>query len=287
MNGHHTENNDDSHNPKSYPTDVVVGQQQHQTESPNPAEKGTCDDYSDWIERISRQAGAEWNDTNLADRLSIILSGIGLVVLIAYTIFTGYMYEATKESADAAKRVGEISVQQLEASQRAWVGLDGPVISDFVQPSPFFALGGHYTVKNFGTTPAIKVMALAEPVWDSEKVDYMNVGRTACEGPIEFVTNSIPHGPSVHSPGPMGYVLFPNQAHAEQVGGGVWTGAPIRAIKHFWFIGCIAYLDQFNTVHWTRFCVEPSVFAPQPLTAKTPLQFCSLFNDTDNNKERD
>jgi hypothetical protein len=130
-------------------------------------------------------------------------------------------------------------------------------------------------------------MAYSEPVWDAEKVNYMNVGKYICSGPIGFVTNTLPHGPQVHSPGPMGYVLFPGRTHPEEIGSEIWTGPPVKAIKHFWFIGCIAYLDQFNTVHWTRFCMEPSYFAPQPITKDTPLQFCSLFNDTDDNKEKD
>ena len=206
-------------------------------------------------------------------QLSSLLVGIlTLGAVVAYAVVTYRMWCEMQQQTRLQRDAGI-------NTERAWVGLDGPVKTAILQASPRFAIGGHYEVKNFGHGPALKVFASADPVWDSESnVDYMNVAKSSCTGPIEFATGTLPHPPGTPNPapGPMGYILFPGQSHTEDVG--PYQGQTVPPLKHFWFIGCVAYLDQFKSLHWTRFCVESPYTVPNP-TKDTPLQFCGLYND--------
>jgi hypothetical protein len=224
--------------------------------------------------------GGHWNQ--------VILNLLTLLAVAGAWVYAAITFCTLKE----LRNQTVIQRQSAESSQRAWVGLESIPIADAIQANPLL-LAGHFTVKNFGVGPAIKVDVFSEPeVWDGKtKIkpghDYMAAGRSICNIPVAFVTNTVNGRPNAQAPGPMGYILFPGGTHAEQVGGGPWTGDPVPPIAHLWFVGCIAYLDQFNTLHWTRFCVESSYFSKFPLSKDAPLQYCALFNDTDDNKEKD
>jgi hypothetical protein len=246
----------------------------------------TKDSYDEFQERVSwlgrrvaiwwrRNVKKGWRQTKFHDRVTLILSLGGFGVLVTYTIATIVYASITSHMWKEMQTQTRIQRDAAINSERAWVGLDGPVKTDALQATPTFAIGGHYNVRNFGHGPALKVFPYAIPVWDTEKVDYMNVAKTACAGPIGFATGTLPGQPN---PGPMGYMLFPDQLHPEAVGQGIWQGAGVPPIKHFWFIGCIAYIDQFKALHWTRFCVEPPYTVRNP-SKDTPLQFCALYND--------
>jgi hypothetical protein len=86
----------------------------------------------------------------------------------------------------------------------------------------------------------------------------------------------------------MGYTIFPSQDQKETIGSPTdpWQGDAEPNLKHFWFVGCVAYLDQFKTAHWTRFCMEPDLLS-RPMNKEIPLQFCALYNDTDNSEHAD
>ena len=170
---------------------------------------------------------------------------------------------------------------QREASintERAWVGLDEPITIDALEIVPQLKVEAHYRVKNFGHGPAFKVFPYGR--FEDDPKLQPNVAKTACYGPIDFATGKIPR-----QPGPMGYTLFTNQERRETMGSpsDPWQGPPEPNLKHFWFVGCVAYLDQFKTVHWTRFCVEPD-FMPRLINKEIPLQPCALYNDTDDSE---
>jgi hypothetical protein len=204
----------------------------------------------------------------------------GIVLLAIYTGYTVKMYCANKQAADAATSAAKTAKDTLITSSRPWLGLDGTVTTDVLEKSPIFKIAGHYTIKNFGQGPAIRFFAFSEPVWDSEGENYMTIGRSACNIPIQFITNT-------RNPGPMGSILFPAQTHPQGIGdGGPWRGnASAPNVKHIWVVGCIAYLDQFKALHWTRFCVESSYFA-KAINKDTPLQFCALYNDTEEDQNK-
>jgi len=105
------------------------------------------------------------------DYLEVGMAGLGLVILIAYTVFTARMYFANRDAADAAKEAaneaklsrlqGEISfnatVQQFHLDQRAWVSIRSARLTTPYTPTQ----KGEITVDlgNTGKTPAINLYA--------------------------------------------------------------------------------------------------------------------------------
>ena len=169
-------------------------------------------------------------------------------------------------------------------AQRAWVGLDEPIVVNELQLIPTLKVASHYSIKNFGRGPALKVVSEA---WFETDPDMLpNMVKANCDSATAFASGTVRLGPKVRNPGPMGYTLFPNQPHNETIGTleVPFQSAALPQLKHFWFIGCIGYLDQFNTVRWTRFCMEPDFYSPQIIRKDMPLKFCALYNDTDQPK---
>jgi len=201
-----------------------------------------------------------------------LLEAGGIAAVVWYACVTNSMW---KEMQRQTKIQRDASINQ----ERAWVGLNGSVITDVLQAMPKVRIGGRYSIENFGHGPALKVFPNSMPVWEYKGADYRKTAEMVCVPAIEFATGTVPYGPGVSNPGPMGYTLFPGQIHDEQIGDGPWEGEGLtKPMQHFWFIGCVAYLDQFKAVHWTRFCMESS-FTHQPINKDTPLQFCALYND--------
>jgi hypothetical protein len=50
-------------------------------------------------------------------------------------------------------------------------------------------------------------------------------------------------------------------------------------------MGCVAYLDQFKTWHWTRYCIVIGD-GKKPITDASPKRLYTLFNDTDETGEQ-
>jgi hypothetical protein len=104
------------------------------------------------------------------DYLEAGMGGLGLVVLVVYTIFTGLMYCANKKAADAAKSAADTASKQLilseksidatvaqfQLDQRAWLGVSQPIVAslkDAQSGKPDFRA----QVINTGKTPATNV----------------------------------------------------------------------------------------------------------------------------------
>jgi hypothetical protein len=118
------------------------------------------------------------------------------------------------------------------------------------------------------------------------ETDYKNLRGTAqfaCDSAVKFTTGTVPHGPAVTNPGPMGYSLFPDQGRQIDVGSArvPWQGDGEPNLRFFWFVACVAYIDQFKVPHWSRLVMQSDSMAGLPLTKDTPLTFYSLYNDTD------
>ncbi|MFZ0286639.1 MAG: hypothetical protein WAL32_15545, partial [Terriglobales bacterium] len=162
-----------------------------------------------------------------------------------------------------------------------WVGLDDSIKIDLLEVAPKLKVESHYGIKNFGHGPAFKVMPNGWFVDDEERVQ--NLANAACNAMIDFTNGGFPFGPTVKNHGPRGFILFPGGSRNGYIGrpDDPWQESGARPdLKHFWFIGCIAYWDQFKTTHWTRFCMEGD-FSSQSIVQDIPLQFCALYNDTD------
>jgi len=59
-----------------------------------------------------------------------------------------------------------------------------------------------------------------------------------------------------------------------------WRGQAEPDDKWAYVMGCVAYLDQFNDSHWTRFIVVIGD-GNHPLDDSSPRRLYTLFNDTD------
>lgn len=208
---------------------------------------------------------------NLRKWITLGIEVVGLAGLLVYACVTYEMW-------------GEMHAQTVN-STRAWVGLDGPIQLDALETLPRLLVESHYTIRNFGHGPALKVM---QSGWFETNPKLSDAtANFACDSAVAFATGTVPHGPDVTLPGPIGYSLFPNQSHAGAIGspGNPWQGEAQPSMSHFWLIGCVAYLDQFRTVHWTRFCMEPEI-GQRTMNKDVPLAFCARYNDTDETQEK-
>jgi hypothetical protein len=75
-----------------------------------------------------------------------------------------------------------------------------------------------------------------------------------------------------------GQVLFPNSTSLQTIGPAATPAPP--SLTKIWIAGCITYLDQFETPHWSRYCYEMGN-GQRPVGKGSPVEPCQLFNDTD------
>ncbi len=223
----------------------------------------TCNTNRDWI-----------------DKTTLAFEGFGLFLLLVYTVATIIYACITHRQWKEMQTQTSIQRDASINSERAWVGLDGRITIDVLETVPRLKVESHYSIKNFGNGPALKVVPSGW-FWTDAKT-LSNLADSACKVVKEFTTGTVPHAPNITLPGPIGSTLFPSQPDKETIGShdDPWQGEGQPGLKHFWFIGCVAYLDQFQVVHWTRFCMEPDFF-PHPINKDIPLKFCALYNDTD------
>jgi hypothetical protein len=211
---------------------------------------------------------------------AILSPNFFLVIFTGLLVIVGALPWCTLEKTDKTSR-------QI---QRAWVGLDGIVEIDALETTPRLHVESHYRIKNFGNGPALKVVVSG---WFETNLNLemeKRAAKFACDGAVKFATGTVPMSPEMHNPGPFGYILFANQWHDEFIGspGDPWTGESQPDMTHFKLIGCVAYIDQFRAVHWTRFCMEPDFYIGRQIMDKNVrLRFCALYNDTDESETQD
>lgn len=161
-------------------------------------------------------------------------------------------------------------------TERAWVGLDLPVTLDAIETRPTQTqIRGHYSLKNFGHGPAFKVMQSGSFVGTHESMEMQTrEANFFCDSSVKFTTGTVPVGGEMKQPPPFGHTLFPGKGDSYPI---EFQGPP-ETLLHLRFIGCVAYIDQFKAVHWTRFCMErrPGDGTPIP-----KLDFCAMYNDAD------
>jgi len=168
----------------------------------------------------------------------------------------------------------------IEAN-RAWIGLDGPIIVDEFVPAPVWGIALRSTLRNYGHGPALKIISTLFLTDDAKSKEGM--ARFVCESSEHFSTGTIPMTSDVVNPGPLGHVLFPDQRSNisdpfDPQKPFVWHGAGALTDGAFVSaIGCVAYLDQFEKPHWTRFCMQGGVSHGQLVQ----WDYCNLYNDTD------
>jgi hypothetical protein len=230
--------------------------------------KITCDKKRDWI-----------------DKATLGLEGFGLFVLIVYTIATivyacityrmwGQMQEQTRIQRDAGIN-----------SERAWLGLAGPIkIEAFSNAPPRMLLIASYRIKNFGHGPAFKATSNG---WFSDSFDDTESwAKHSCELSMPFTEGTVPvkGGPQ---PPAMGHLLFRDQEFEDSIGDRhqAFSREYNPKLQKIWFTGCMTYKDQFGSSHWTRFCMT-SPAGTVTIDENVPLHSCNLYNDTDEPKHQ-
>jgi hypothetical protein len=194
-----------------------------------------------------------------------VLEILTFVSVLAYAVISYRMWR-------------EMQTQTVN-SERAWVGLGDPIVIDGIAGSGNqVKIRGHYTIKNFGHGPALKVVGpfgiFEDPVPKLEM--ERRVTQSFCDSAVKFATGSVPLVGS-EQPGAFGRILFPDQ-YAEAT---IDFNGSTETLKHLRFIGCVGYLDQFDKPHWTKFCMERAPGDSTPFDKIPTLQYCAMYNETD------
>jgi hypothetical protein len=200
-----------------------------------------------------------------------------VMVVLTAVIAGAALYSAWSFS----EQLTEVQLQ-TQLGERSWMGLIGSVTIDSLNMAqPRYSLTAHYQLKNFGHGPAYKIVASG---WFSTTYeDYKMMGEHACDGIMHFTEGTVPVGPEVNQPPPLGNMRFPDQTLDEAIGepNDPFTGPYVPDLKKIWFTGCVTYKDQFKNSHWSRWCVTSPDFGHVAINKDVPLHFCNLYNDTD------
>jgi hypothetical protein len=218
-------------------------------------------------EREAREKRKEWCAWG-----NLVIQGLVLAAVIAYACITHRQWKEMQEQTRIQRNTGI-------NTERAWVGLDVPITLDRIETqSTSVAIKGHYSIKNFGHGPAFKVMQSGNFIQQTNLEMEKREADFYCDSSVKFATGTVPVGGEMKQPPPFGYTLFPSQGkdYPIEYQGGTDT------LRFLQFVGCVAYTDQFKTVHWTRFCMERR---PGDTSKVPKLDFCALYNDTDEPKD--
>ena len=155
------------------------------------------------------------------DTLMVILTGLLMVIgIVTAWIFYGQFrqmsiqtgilntqaQQAAADSVEASKKTeAQLAIAQqqvkaaqnsveaiqhsLEVQQRAWVGLSRPIVPTSFQLIPRISVQVEIPLKNFGHSPAMKVLAVMMPV--THKEIHERAPR-ACKLILDFVSGTIP-----------------------------------------------------------------------------------------------
>lgn len=113
------------------------------------------------------------------DWWTLRLEGLGLFVLIVYTVFTGLMWYANKKSSDAAKSAADTAQKTLVITNRSWIEMvlpppfDHPLDSSKARDTlKYLSFPLVYT--NIGKYPLKKlaIMATAEVLYSNEYTKF-------------------------------------------------------------------------------------------------------------------
>ena len=110
--------------------------------------------------------------------------------------------------------------------------------------------------------------------------------RTAafvCDSSMHAATGTVPMAPGRFNPEPMGFILFPKQTYSATE---TWSGDAMPSLQWMFVMGCVAYLDQFKTWHWTRYSIVIGD-GINPISNTSPKRLYSLFNDTEETGSKD
>jgi hypothetical protein len=179
------------------------------------------------------------------DKTTLGFEGIGLFVLIVYTVFTGLMYCANKKAADAATdaaKAARDSVIQAAASsnldQRAWVGVYDISKPDLGIDKPFTTT---VVIRNTGKTPAKDVTAsFTITPGDPDAPDFTKLPESTTHGVVQ------PNGDNQIV---LDATRKVNDKLPKNLFDRINTGKTIMLVY-----GRVTYVDVFGYHHWAESC---------------------------------
>jgi hypothetical protein len=221
---------------------------------------------------------AKWTDRAVA----LFTLGILLAAVIQSVIFSLQWHEMVTAGRQAEKAIKETNrlARATEDLNRPWLGLAGRIVLGETAIKNRYSAS--YIIKNFGRTPAFKAIS---QLWfvSGDAKEWDETARVACELNMPFTKGTIPVGPNLKQPPPMGKALFPDQGLGDSI---PWEAPEEK--QWMAFVGCVSYKDALENYHWTRFCMESPNWnytgKPFALDPKTPLHLCNVYNDTDDKK---
>lgn len=171
--------------------------------------------------------------------LMVVFTGIIAVATLLYAVVTGYLWKATKQSADAAK----VSSETLINIERAWVQVDVGKILEFIpDPNKVEILWIWPTVRNVGRTPA-------------------RITRLSARQHQVPSADGLPLVPQYQNDKAVDFILPPKMpVQTMMVGVAAADFIKIKRGDSFLYLyGFVDYLDAGNTTRQTRFCFRYNV----------------------------
>lgn len=216
------------------------------------------------------------------------LEAFGLFVLIVYTIFTGFMYCANRDAANAAQIAASTAHDTLVMVNRPWLGLEGnmvtlePVTASPEKQQTRIETKVGFSVKNFGNGPAFYVGIDVMPVIYEKGIDisiHESDFRQAVTANCRIADALI--RPVNLGDNQGGYTLFPGNRIilSREINN---TSPHPQTDTWITMIGCISYKDQFTDTkaHHTHFC-----FISQEAIARIPAK--AQLSPCEGNQEAD
>jgi hypothetical protein len=274
---------------KTLTGEAVIHGHHEQSEQAEPAEQNARDELCDWedpgIRRIRKwcvQFSHGWKRMEFHDKCTVAMTGIGLLVLIAYTVFTGMMWCANKEAADAARTSANAEITSIHLDQRAWILATHAPIA-FPIDSPIVVSG---QIRNTGKTPARRVNASFTTVVLSKD----ELPEFVYEAGTGHPTTKVEADVFFPDARPERYESRAFKQHIKQLEDTVMTKQLMTEIvKGNQFIvvhGEISYDDIFGTHHWQTYCrLYPEFLGVRKPAEKVPplVDACRKHNDMDKN----
>lgn len=175
---------------------------------------------------------------------------LGVLLLLAHTIFTIKMYYVNKGAADAAANAANTAKETLILDQRPWVGLMGGshVSAEIVKGSPITVT---LEVQNVGKTPALEergIGYLANRPINTPMPNFSGCSRNGASSPVILM-------PSANA-----QIRITTDAPGSAGTPAVLTEKDIDLIDseqtQLFAYGCFWYKDAFSKEHETDYCLH-------------------------------
>lgn len=179
------------------------------------------------------------------------------VIIALYTGIAAWQLNEMRKATRAATKSADTAKDTLIRSQRPWLVNDGPAtykVGSFYKEQDSAGVDFTFQVKNFGSAPGLDVGEGLQPFvrTSGDMRDFDTARKQACQLADGIV--------NVNSE-----TIFPQQTVSYSTGAFIPNFSKVRAAL---FYGCIAYRDQFDTMHTTHhttFCVFGPIKEPHSL----------------------